>query len=230
LASTARDCRAAHSTRRAIRRLPNSSDEQRGGDRDEQSGAEDAVEARWRFTHDGLSRVAGRELPPDSEVYASARLLGSFDRVDWASADATGLYTRQRCWRVSTRNLAAIGATLADGGVNPDARKQVVAPRMCRHLLAVMLTAGRYESSASGFIPSSCRTRAGSVAGSSRCRRATTAWTPLLRRLTWNETSVTGQLVAKCPVPAARSGPADLAAGGTIACGVRVDEIAPRDV
>jgi glutaminase len=51
-----------------------------------------AVEDRWRFIHDGLSRFAGRELSLDPEVYASAsaansrnqsiaRLLESYDRL-----------------------------------------------------------------------------------------------------------------------------------------------------
>lgn len=48
--------------------------------------------ARWNFIHEGLSRFAGRELPLNEEVYASAsqtnfrnrsiaRLLESFDRI-----------------------------------------------------------------------------------------------------------------------------------------------------
>ncbi len=40
-----------------------------------------------------------------------------------------------------------MGATLADGGVNPVTRKQVVNPDVCHHTLAVMLTAGMYETS-----------------------------------------------------------------------------------
>ena len=50
------------------------------------------VDAKWRFIHDGLSRFAGRNLPLDEEVYASAagtnyrnqgvaRVLQSFDRI-----------------------------------------------------------------------------------------------------------------------------------------------------
>jgi glutaminase len=116
------------------------------------------VEDRWRFIQEGLARFAGRELLLDAEVYASAsatysrnqsiaRLLESFDRVYCPSADAVELYTRQCCLRVSARDLAVMGATLADGGVNPVTGERVIDPRVCHYTLAVMLTAGLYESS-----------------------------------------------------------------------------------
>jgi hypothetical protein len=40
-----------------------------------------------------------------------------------------------------------MGATLADGGVNPVTGERVVAADTCRHALAVMTTAGLYEAS-----------------------------------------------------------------------------------
>jgi glutaminase len=40
-----------------------------------------------------------------------------------------------------------MGATLADGGVNPLTRERVVDPLVCHHTLAVMATAGLYETS-----------------------------------------------------------------------------------
>jgi glutaminase len=118
----------------------------------------DSIEERWRFIHDGLSRFAGRELALDDETYASAsatnarnqsiaRLLLSVDRLSGDPSDAVELYTRQCCLRVSARDLAVMGATLADGGVNPMTGERVVDPRTCHHTLAVMLTAGLYETS-----------------------------------------------------------------------------------
>jgi glutaminase len=116
------------------------------------------VEEQWRFIHQGLSRFAGRELSLDPEVYASAtatnsrnqsiaRLLESFDRVYCPPADAVELYTRQCCLRVSARDLAVMGATLADGGANPVTGERVIDPRVCHYTLAVMMTAGLYEGS-----------------------------------------------------------------------------------
>ena len=40
-----------------------------------------------------------------------------------------------------------MGATLADGGVNPVTRERVVEPDVCHYALAVMPTAGLYETS-----------------------------------------------------------------------------------
>jgi glutaminase len=118
----------------------------------------DSVQDRWRFIEDGLSRFAGRELKIDTEVYASAsaansrnqsiaRLLESFGRLYCPPAEAVELYTRQCCLRVSARDLAVMGATLADGGVNPVTGGRVIDPQVCHYTLAVMLTAGLYETS-----------------------------------------------------------------------------------
>jgi glutaminase len=118
----------------------------------------ESAEAKWRFVLEGLSRFAGRELELQDEVYASAsdtnhrnqaiaRLLESVDRIYWDPAEATDLYTRQSCLAVTARDLAVMGATLADGGVNPLTRERVVEPAVCRFALAVMTTAGLYETS-----------------------------------------------------------------------------------
>ena len=40
-----------------------------------------------------------------------------------------------------------MGATLADGGVNPLTKERVIEPEICRSTLAVMTTAGLYETS-----------------------------------------------------------------------------------
>jgi glutaminase len=114
--------------------------------------------AKWRFIHEGLSRFAGRTLPLNEEVYASAsetnfrnqgiaRLLQSFGRIYMDPAEATDLYTKQCSLNVSARDLAVMGATLADGGVNPLTRERLVDPTVCHYALAVMTTAGLYETS-----------------------------------------------------------------------------------
>ncbi|MBR1192424.1 glutaminase A [Bradyrhizobium sp. AUGA SZCCT0160] len=116
------------------------------------------ADEKWQFIHDGLSRFAGRKLPLNAEVYASgsdtnfrnrsiARLLQSFDRIYCDAKEATDLYTRQCSLNVSARDLAVMGATLADGGVNPITKKRVVDPAVCHYALAVMITAGLYETS-----------------------------------------------------------------------------------
>jgi glutaminase len=114
--------------------------------------------AKWNFIHDGLSRFAGRTLPLNEEVYVSAsetnyrnqsiaRLLQSFGRIYTDPAQATDLYTKQCSLNVSAKDLAVMGATLADGGVNPLTKVRVIDPTICHYTLAVMTTAGLYETS-----------------------------------------------------------------------------------
>ncbi|MCP4620318.1 MAG: glutaminase A [Bradyrhizobium sp.] len=116
------------------------------------------ADAKWKYIYDGLSQFAGRPLALNEEVYASAtetnfrnqsiaRLLQSFERIYCDPAEATDLYTRQCALNVSARDLAVMGATLADGGVNPVTKVRVVDPSICHYALAVMTTAGMYETS-----------------------------------------------------------------------------------
>ncbi len=113
---------------------------------------------RWRFIHEGLSRFAGRDLPVNEEVYESASATNFRNRSMVAMleglglmysdpAEALDLYTRQCSLDVTARDLAVMGATLADGGVNPITGERVVGPKDCHHALAVMATAGLYETS-----------------------------------------------------------------------------------
>lgn len=94
----------------------------------------------------------------DGETYASAsetnarnqsiaRLLQDRGRLYCDPSEAVDLYTRQCSLRVTARDLAVMGSTLADGGVNPVTAERVIDARVCHYTLAVMLTAGLYESS-----------------------------------------------------------------------------------
>jgi glutaminase len=116
------------------------------------------TEAKWKFIHDGLSRFAGRRLPLNDEVYASATetnfrnrsiawLLETRSSIYSDPLQATDLYTKQCSLNVSAKDLAVMGATLADGGVNPLTKERVVDPSVCHYALAVMTTAGMYETS-----------------------------------------------------------------------------------
>lgn len=115
-------------------------------------------EAKWAALQDGLSRFAGRPLSVDEEVYASAAASNHANRaLTWLLHQrgllgcdpdlALDLYTRQSCLRATAVDLAVMGATLADAGVNPVTRERVVGAVSCHHALAVMLTAGLYETS-----------------------------------------------------------------------------------
>lgn len=116
------------------------------------------VDARWRFIRDGLSAFAGRMLSVNADIYASAMatnsrnqsiaaLLQSYNRLYLDPSEAIELYTRQCSLDVTARDLAVMGATLADGGVNPITKARVVDASSCHDTLAVMATAGLYETS-----------------------------------------------------------------------------------
>jgi glutaminase len=116
------------------------------------------VEAKWKFIHDGLSQFAGRDLPMNEDVLKSAsetnfrnrsiaQFLLSVNSIYCDPMEAVDLYTRQCSLNVSARDLAVMGATLADGGMNPVTKERVVDPAICHYALAVMTTAGLYETS-----------------------------------------------------------------------------------
>ncbi|WP_426533099.1 glutaminase A [Bradyrhizobium sp. McL0615] len=116
------------------------------------------VDAKWKFIHDGLSQFAGRKLPMNEEVLKSAsetnfrnrsiaQFLLSVNSIYCDPTEAVDLYTRQCSLNVSAKDLAVMGATLADGGVNPVTKERIVDPAICHYALAVMTTAGLYETS-----------------------------------------------------------------------------------
>jgi glutaminase len=117
-----------------------------------------SADAKWRFIQDGLSRFAGRQLELDHAVYASeaasnqhnqriAQLLQEHGRIYFDPAAATDVYTKQCALNVTTKDLAVMSATLANGGVNPLTRERVIESEHCQYVLAVMVTAGLYENS-----------------------------------------------------------------------------------
>lgn len=115
-------------------------------------------EEKWSFIRDGLSRFAGRSLAMDEEVYESeaatnlrnrgiAKLLEGYGRMYFDALKSTDIYTRQCSINVTAKDLAVMGATLADGGVNPITRERVISELTCKRVLAVLATAGLYELS-----------------------------------------------------------------------------------
>jgi glutaminase len=113
---------------------------------------------RWEFLRQGLSRFAGRPLAMLDDVLRSARatnfknrslavLLHARGRLAVSPEEAVDLYTQQCALAVTARDLAVMGATLADGGVNPITGERVVGRAVCEAALAMMTTSGMYETS-----------------------------------------------------------------------------------
>ena len=167
-----------------------------------------SLEAKWAFIHEGLSRFAGRTLAVNDEVYVSAsetnfrnqsiaRLLQSFSRIYIDPAEAVDLYTKQCSLNVSAKDLAVMGATLADGGVNPITKQRVVNADVCHYALAVMATAGLYETSGDWLYAIGLPGKSGIGGGivtASPGKGGLGTFAPLLDKA---GNSVKGQLVAK---------------------------------
>lgn len=113
---------------------------------------------QWEAIRAGLSGFAGRPLELDDEVYRSeaatnhrnrgiAGLLESYGRIETDPLKVVDVYTKQCALRVSAHDLAVMGATLADGGVNPVTGERVVSAQVCSDTLAVLAANGLYERS-----------------------------------------------------------------------------------
>jgi glutaminase len=105
-----------------------------------------------------FSRYAGRTLDIDERVYRSESTTGHRNRaIGWMLRNFAILadepsptletYFRQCSIRVTCRDLALIGATLANGGVNPVTRIRALREEYVDNVLSVMATCGMYDFS-----------------------------------------------------------------------------------
>jgi glutaminase len=103
-----------------------------------------------------LSRYAGRPLRVDGDVYRSEKatghrnraivhLLRNFSIVEGDPEDVLDLYFRQCSVEVTCEDLAAVGATLANRGVNPVSGERALAEEHVPSVLSVMATCGMYD-------------------------------------------------------------------------------------
>lgn len=113
---------------------------------------------RWNKVLGNISDFAGTPLTVLEDVYTSeyetafgnraiANLLFNYGRLYSDPEEAMRVYTRQCSIGVSAKDLAIMGATLANQGVNPLTKKQVMRSEDVPELLAVMATAGFYDES-----------------------------------------------------------------------------------
>ena len=106
----------------------------------------------------GLSAFAGRQLEIDESVahnehllgdrnHALAHLMRSEGTLRVSADDAVAVYARACAVLVDAAALAAMGATLACGGVNPITGERVVPGAVARDVVSVMATCGVYDGS-----------------------------------------------------------------------------------
>jgi glutaminase len=115
-------------------------------------------EARWARILDMQSRLAGRSLTLSDVVNRSEQATNFHNRaIAWLLFSAgtcyadpletLDIYTRQCSTLITVADLAAIGATLANDGVNPATGKRVLTGANVRHILAEMMMEGLYTAS-----------------------------------------------------------------------------------
>jgi glutaminase len=112
---------------------------------------------KWQTVLANLEAFAGRALKMDDEVYRSetetnthdqaiVQLLKDYEVIKGDPVQALDIYRRACSVSVTARDLAVMGATLANGGKNPLSGEQVVAATTAAKVLAVVSTAGMYET------------------------------------------------------------------------------------
>jgi glutaminase len=113
---------------------------------------------KWNKILDFYGRVAGDKLKLIDEVYKSeaatntgnkalSYLLAKYDRIYADPFESVDIYTKQCSVGVNTKELARMGATLANNGVNPSTGEQVIKPEDVPHILSTMAMAGLYDGS-----------------------------------------------------------------------------------
>lgn len=116
------------------------------------------VDDRFALIQRSLSAFAGEPLSVMESIYQSERatnqgnraiaaLLEKYQRIYGSPEDALDVYTKQCALGVTARQLAIMGATLANRGLNPLTNQRVIDADLAPKVLAIMSTAGFYDES-----------------------------------------------------------------------------------
>ncbi len=122
------------------------------------SGA--SPEEKWKKILSFYSKTAGQELSLIDEVYKSeaatnlgnralAALLLRYNRIYSDPLESVDLYTKQCSVGINVAQLARMGATLANNGVQPVTGEQLIRAADVPKILATMTMAGLYDGSGS---------------------------------------------------------------------------------
>jgi glutaminase len=116
------------------------------------------ADAKWEKILNFYSKAAGEKLSLLPDVYKSeaetntgnralAALLLKYERIYADPLESVDVYTKQCSVGVTAKQLAVMGATLANGGVNPITHEQVIKKENVPEILAAMTVAGLYDGS-----------------------------------------------------------------------------------
>jgi len=113
---------------------------------------------KWNRILVFYGKVAGDKLSLIDDVYKSeaatnagnkalAMLLAKYDRIYADPFESVDIYTKQCSVGVNALQLARMGATLANNGVNPATGEQVIKREDVPFILSTMAMAGLYDGS-----------------------------------------------------------------------------------
>jgi len=113
---------------------------------------------KWNKILAFYSKAAGEKLSLIDEVYKSeaatndgnkalAYLLKKFERIYADPFESVDIYTKQCSVGVNVEQLARMGATLANNGVNPVTGERVIKAENIPYILSAMMMAGLYDGS-----------------------------------------------------------------------------------
>jgi glutaminase len=108
------------------------------------------------------SMYAGRELALDEDIFASqvesghrnraiGHMLREFGILEGNPDIAHEIYLRACSTMITCQDLSMMGATLANGGVNPLTGERVLAGEYTERVLSVMSTCGMYDAAGAWF-------------------------------------------------------------------------------
>src|SRR6516225_5559938 len=117
-----------------------------------------SADEKWNKILNFYSRVAGEKLALIDEVYKSeaatntgnkalSYLLAKYDRIYADPFQSVDVYTKECSVGVNALQLAKMGATLANNGMNPATGQQVIKRENVPEILSSMMMAGLYDGS-----------------------------------------------------------------------------------
>ena len=113
---------------------------------------------KWNKILNFYGKAAGEKLSLIDEVYKSeaatndgnkalSMLLKKYDRIYADPFQSVDIYTKQCSVGVNVVQLARMGATLANNGVNPATGERVIKAENVPYILSAMMMAGLYDGS-----------------------------------------------------------------------------------
>jgi len=97
-------------------------------------------------------KIYQSETESNTRNHAIAHLLKSHNMLKGDPKEVLDRYTKACSIMVTTKQLALMGATIANNGINPLTEKQVLSPKVTRHIVSQMLINGLYEKSGTWFV------------------------------------------------------------------------------